>query len=84
MTVEINRIMCNIFYLIYYTSWYDRSVGSSQFVREQAAKSNIQTYYSHFLSEVRLLSVMLVCVCMPFLGKEDLKHKNKPVGMCHV
>lgn len=49
--------MSNMFYLIYYTSWYDRSVGSSQFVREQSAKSNIQTYYSHFLNEVRLLLI---------------------------
>nr|XP_022334633.1 uncharacterized protein LOC111131411 [Crassostrea virginica] len=37
-----------------YTSWYDRSQGSSQFAREQTTKSNIQTYYSHFLNEVDL------------------------------
>lgn len=37
-----------------YTDWYDRSIGSSQFVREQSAKSSIQTYYSHFLNEVDL------------------------------
>lgn len=41
-------------------------------------------YYLYFFNEVCFLLVMLVCVCMFFFGKEDLKYKNKFVGMCCV